>query len=339
MRAELCAWRDRAEDLAAWADQYLVNRRDAWGQYRPLADRATGAAAIRRGQLTHEDLARHFCGESEADIIGLLTTAPGNTCRWGAIDIDAHGVVDRNVVAQNRQAAMALRQRLERLGLPSLLLSSNGRGGYHIWTIFAEPVASSQVYGLLRWLLATSGDEVLAKAETFPRQARLNIRTPLGNFLRLPGRHHTRRYVTRIWGGNRWLAGADAVQALLNHTLANPDHIPAGSRPFALPQLVVRRPAASPNTGRRPIDLVLARLHGVSPSGSGWSACCPAHYDANPSLSVSEGADGRVLLYCHAGCSFDKVVDALEMDSSQMFARPGRSRPVRIRRFVRRPQP
>jgi len=336
MRAELCAWRDRAEDLAAWADQYLVNRRDAWGQYRPLADRATGAAAIRRSQLPHEDLARHFCGESEADIIGLLTTSPGNTCRWGAIDIDAHGVVDRNVVAQNRQAAMALHQRLEQLGLPSLLLSSNGRGGYHVWTIFAEPVPSTRVFGLLRWLLATSGDEVLAKAETFPRQARLNFRTPLGNFLRLPGRHHTRRYVTRIWGRDRWLAGAGAVEALLEQRLANPVHIPAESRLFALPQQVIRRPTASPNTGRRPIDLVLARLHGVSPSGNGWSARCPAHHDSNPSLSVAEGDDGRVLLYCHAGCTFEQVVDALEMDTSEFFRRPGRSRPVRIRRFTRR---
>lgn len=46
-------------------------------------------------------------------------------------------------------------------------------------------------------------------------------------------------------------------------------------------------------------------------SGNGWSARCPAHDDANPSLSISTGEDGRTLLHCHAGCSQDTVIDAL----------------------------
>ena len=46
-------------------------------------------------------------------------------------------------------------------------------------------------------------------------------------------------------------------------------------------------------------------------SGSGWSASCPAHDDKTPSLSISEGDDGRALVYCHAGCSQDEVIDAL----------------------------
>lgn len=37
---------------------------------------------------------------------------------------------------------------------------------------------------------------------------------------------------------------------------------------------------------------------------------CPAHDDANPSLSVSE-RDGRVLVRCHAGCTQDAVIGAL----------------------------
>ena len=37
---------------------------------------------------------------------------------------------------------------------------------------------------------------------------------------------------------------------------------------------------------------------------------CPAHDDHTPSLSVSE-RDGRVLVYCHAGCPQDDVLDAL----------------------------
>ena len=48
------------------------------------------------------------------------------------------------------------------------------------------------------------------------------------------------------------------------------------------------------------------------PRGSGWTARCPAHNDTHPSLSVSESSDGRVLIYCFAGCSQERVIDALK---------------------------
>lgn len=41
-------------------------------------------------------------------------------------------------------------------------------------------------------------------------------------------------------------------------------------------------------------------------------ACCPAHDDANPSLSLTEKADGTLLWKCFAGCSQDAVREALE---------------------------
>lgn len=42
----------------------------------------------------------------------------------------------------------------------------------------------------------------------------------------------------------------------------------------------------------------------------GWQACCSAHVDSNPSLSLTD-RDGKVLVKCHAGCSQDDVVTAL----------------------------
>ena len=41
-------------------------------------------------------------------------------------------------------------------------------------------------------------------------------------------------------------------------------------------------------------------------------ACCVAHDDRNPSMSVTE-KDGMILAHCHAGCPQDAVIDALGM--------------------------
>lgn len=40
-------------------------------------------------------------------------------------------------------------------------------------------------------------------------------------------------------------------------------------------------------------------------------ACCPAHDDRTPSLSVGVGRSGQILIRCWTGCSFDEVRDAL----------------------------
>ena len=61
-----------------------------------------------------------------------------------------------------------------------------------------------------------------------------------------------------------------------------------------------------------PIDLVIDLLDGVRKSGSGWSARCPAHEDHSPSLSISEGDDGRVLLHCFTGCTTEDSVSEEE---------------------------
>jgi hypothetical protein len=63
----------------------------------------------------------------------------------------------------------------------------------------------------------------------------------------------------------------------------------------------------------------LNQLDGVKSQKGGWIACCPAHDDKKPSLSISEGNDGRILLTCHAGCPTDAIVDALGMKLSDLF--------------------
>lgn len=55
----------------------------------------------------------------------------------------------------------------------------------------------------------------------------------------------------------------------------------------------------------------ITRALGGRWSGRSGIACCPAHEDTNPSLSISQGTSGRLLLTCHAGCSFVAIRDVL----------------------------
>jgi hypothetical protein len=65
---------------------------------------------------------------------------------------------------------------------------------------------------------------------------------------------------------------------------------------------------------------LIARLDQCRPSGaSKWIARCPAHDDKSPSLSISELNDGRVLIYCHAGCGANDVLDSVGLEYSALF--------------------
>lgn len=59
----------------------------------------------------------------------------------------------------------------------------------------------------------------------------------------------------------------------------------------------------------------LDKLSGVKQTGSGWQAKCPCRNDdENPSLSIGEGDDGRVLITCHRGiCGAEEICSAVGM--------------------------
>jgi len=68
-------------------------------------------------------------------------------------------------------------------------------------------------------------------------------------------------------------------------------------------------------------------LKGLRRSHAGYLAVCPAHADHAPSLSISAGDDGRVLLHCWAGCETRDIVAALGLQWTDLFpARAGRRR-------------
>lgn len=79
-------------------------------------------------------------------------------------------------------------------------------------------------------------------------------------------------------------------------------------------------------------DALLSKLHKVRRTGDGrWSACCPAHDDRGPSLSVRVMPDGKILLHCFAGCSAEEVLGAVGMEFSDLMPErlPGEHKPVR----------
>lgn len=71
------------------------------------------------------------------------------------------------------------------------------------------------------------------------------------------------------------------------------------------------------------IEELLPRLEAVRRSSRGYVARCPAHPDRSPSLSLREGDDGRILVYCFAGCSVQDVCAALGIEISDLFAQSG----------------
>jgi hypothetical protein len=77
--------------------------------------------------------------------------------------------------------------------------------------------------------------------------------------------------------------------------------------------------------GDKPISRVRALLRGVRDraDGTGFDALCPAHEADGerhrPSLSVSTGRDGCVLMKCHAGCTVEAVLAALGLTVRDLF--------------------
>ena len=68
-------------------------------------------------------------------------------------------------------------------------------------------------------------------------------------------------------------------------------------------------------------------------TGTCWMARCPVHDDREPSLSVRDADDGKVLVRCHAGCDQSAVIAALRArglweNGSRLLSRSAPHTPV-----------
>jgi len=72
-------------------------------------------------------------------------------------------------------------------------------------------------------------------------------------------------------------------------------------------------------------DTVLDALddQGLTVNALGWNGSqkfrCPAHDDRTASGNLSKGDDGRALMYCHAGCETEDIVEALGLKMGDLF--------------------
>ena len=68
------------------------------------------------------------------------------------------------------------------------------------------------------------------------------------------------------------------------------------------------------------VEALLDRLDKVRAASPGnWLACCPAHDDKRPSMTVRALDDGRVLVHCFGGCSVESILGAIGMEFDALF--------------------
>ena len=196
------AWRDNSKALAKWAAT-LVNR-GSWGFG---CYSSSGASFTQKNEpLTLHKLTRHFDGTGLR--IGLHAISPVDSMtRWGGIDIDAHTAARHD----HREVALRIARKLMSVGITPVVEDSNGNGGWHIIVIFSVKIPAENIRRLLMWACDYSEDH-----EIFPKQDKIK-EDGFGNFLRLPGKHHTRAHWSSFWCPveERDYVGADAPGFLL----------------------------------------------------------------------------------------------------------------------------
>lgn len=81
------------------------------------------------------------------------------------------------------------------------------------------------------------------------------------------------------------------------------------------------------------VQRFLGKLDGVRANGNNWSARCPCRNDDNnPSLSIGQGDDGRVLVTCHRGipCDVDEICESVGLTVAELMPPKQEKKPRKL---------
>jgi len=214
------AWIQRADELAQFAyDNFFIN-------YDRYGKRVEGGKRITSGEgegITIELLIQHFRGERNigAHYAKYHGADKPSTCKWMCIDIDAHDDNEsvEDAIKRNWADVQKITNWLDKHYVTYIVEDSNGRGGYHIW-ILHEECNQIATYQQGQQILADTGLDV----ELNPKQADLSTTSlHIGNWVRLPGKHHKRDHWSKFYVNGQWLEDDDAVEYLLSVNINSKD--------------------------------------------------------------------------------------------------------------------
>ena len=81
------------------------------------------------------------------------------------------------------------------------------------------------------------------------------------------------------------------------------------------------------------LNLLISRLDAVRRiTDSRYIAKCPAHDDGDPSLSIRQLPDSRILIKCFAGCGALDVLESVSLDWGVLMPDDGLYEPIAERR-------
>jgi hypothetical protein len=69
----------------------------------------------------------------------------------------------------------------------------------------------------------------------------------------------------------------------------------------------------------------------VRRSGAGWMVRCPGHEDRTASLSVTEGTEGKIVLFCQAGCETKQVLEKVNLTFADISGHRNGASPTKRR--------
>ncbi len=232
------AWREHAYDLVQWTLQRLVNRSDVYGHYpdRGPDDPCVLPEAV-KGSLTERRLGRHYAATSRGHIVAVHALSPQQTTRWLLVAFRRRSEGDdAGTPGVNFDIALHWYERLRGLGFDPILEDGDGQGGYRLLTLFDDPAAVDQVRAFAQQVTVDYADKGLTgPPRIVPGEAGEDEL-----WLRLPGLHPSGTHASRVWDGDAWLEGGEAVAALLR-ARATPPTFLRTPRPNTVPPVVPPR--------------------------------------------------------------------------------------------------